>query len=156
MLTDTPFLLGILQHYNNPIQSGAAASAVQLNLLTNVQGAVPVNQTFAYNFLIDETTNSAPCAYPSTTPCADRITFQNLDTTSAFMVGGVAYTVALSGFSFDGGKTFTSSFISQEGSTNPAGLYAVITSPTTVPEPARMALLGLGLTALGIIRRRRA
>ena len=43
---NTPFLLGTLQHYNNPIATGSAASSVDLDLLTNIAGASPLNQTF--------------------------------------------------------------------------------------------------------------
>jgi len=76
---NTNFLLGTLQHYNNPTLAGTAASSVDLNLLTTVAGATPASQTFSFRFLIDETPNVRPCAYPSDTPCADKITFQNLD-----------------------------------------------------------------------------
>lgn len=157
---NTPFLLGTLAHYNNPIQGGTAASSAELDLLTTIQGAVPTNQTFRYNFLVDETPNTPPCQFtthPAGPPCADEITFQNLDTTSAFTIGGVSYTIALSGFSIDGGRTFTTDFISNEGSTNMAGLYAEITAatPASVPEPLSLSLLGTGLIAAGLTSRRR-
>lgn len=153
--TDTNFLLGTLTHYNQPIDSGTAASSVRLNLATTIAGAVPTTQTFSYQFLIDETPNTPPCAYPSTTPCADRITFNNLTTSSSFMIGGVPYTIELLGFSNDGGQTISSSFISQEGGSNSIQLYARITTPTSVPEPASLAILGAGLLGLAAARKRR-
>src|SRR5262245_55198627 len=88
---NTNFLLGTLRHYNNPITAGTAATSVDLTLATSVGGAVPATQNFSFRFLIDETPNAEPCAYPSTpgNPCADAITFSNLTTTSSFTIGGL-------------------------------------------------------------------
>jgi len=161
----SPFLIGNLQHYNRPIELGTAASSTQLNLGVSLSiDGNPVSEgPFNFQFLIDETRNSAPCAYPSTpgNPCADQITFTNLTTSSAFSIGGVDYVLELLGFSNDGGATLASNFISQENANNIIGLYGKLTArepdnPQPIPEPASMVMIGAGLAGLGLIRRRRA
>ena len=153
---DTPFLLGQLRHYNNPIGGGTASSSVDLALGALITGGSPASQTFAFRFLIDETTNVAPCAYPSTTPCADRIQFQNLDLTSAFMFGGINYTLELLGFQATVESPLLSYFDSQEGGTNSVGLYGrFIAAPTRVPEPGTLGLISFGLLLTGFAARRK-
>ena len=116
-----------------------------------------MTQDFAFRFLIDETPNQTPCAYPSTTPCADRITFQNLDLTSSFLLGGVNYTLELLGFQTSSTAPLSTDFISQEGGTNTIGLYARFTqAPVRVPEPGTLALLAFGLLIAGFATRRKA
>ncbi|MGV3656006.1 MAG: THxN family PEP-CTERM protein [Noviherbaspirillum sp.] len=151
--TDSIFLLGNLRHYNNPTL-GPSALSVDLSLLTSVSDATPMQQEFSFRFFIDETPNQIPCAYPSDVPCSDKITFQNLDLSSSFLVDGMAYTIELLGFSGDGGQTLETSFISQEKKSNTIGLYARITEATPIPEPGSLALIGIALGAFAVSRRR--
>jgi hypothetical protein len=154
----TLFDLGTLYHYNNPI-TGNTPSSITLTLATSVQNAQPASQGFAFGFTVDETPNSPPCQYQTNPPgpaCADKITFSNLDTTNAFTLGGKQYTMEIIGFSNDGGQTLTSSFISNEGGTNSAHLYAEFVAPhSAVPEPMSLALLGSGFAAVGMLKRKR-
>ena len=70
---------------------------------------------------------------------------------------GATYTLALSGFSTDSGKTYVSQFHAPEGSTTAAGIYAAITyNVARLPEPASFALLGCGLMGVGLAKRRKA
>jgi len=148
-------VLGQLRHYNNPIQGGSAASQVDLALATTITGATPTTQTFSFRFFIDETPNQRPCSYPSSTPCDDRITFQNLDLTSSFMLGSIGYTIELLGFG-SSATSLTSYFESEEGGTRTADLWARITAvPSQVPEPASLALVGLALATAGAAGKRR-
>lgn len=151
------FDLGTLFHYNNPI-TGNTPTSITLSLLTNIAGAIPANQAFAFGFTVDETPNSGPvgaCPYPSTVACSDKITFTNLDTTNAFTLGGQSYTMQLVGFSNDGGATTTNSFISNENATNSVHLFAEFIAPHAAPEPATLAVLGVGLLGLASVKRAR-
>lgn len=158
-----PFQVGNLQHYNRPIGSGTAATSTQLNLQVGltIYGNPVSEGPFNFAFQIDETPNQTPCVYPSSTPCADRITFTNLSANSAFTIGGIDYILQLTGFSNDGGATLQTQFISNEGANNVIGMYGVLTArdpglPEPIPEPATMLLIGAGLATLGVLRRRKA
>jgi hypothetical protein len=142
-----PFLLGTLKHYNRPISGGTAASSVDLSTSVDLNiGGNPISTgPFNFRFLIDETPNVSPCAYQSSTPCADKITFQNLVTSDTFTIGSDVYTISIVGFSDAPNGPLVASFISQEGGDNDAYLYAAITAP--IPEPSSLALL---VTILGV------
>ena len=149
------FLVGKFCHVNNPISSNNDLAQTYLTLdLLNMScgtGAVapfpPQRLTFVYPVALDETPNSgqlANCAYPSTTACADAVTFT--PTTSSFTCfysGNVqnTYYVQLLGFmpvtanGSCGSVTYNASqasgiFISQEGATNCGCLFAMVTEST--------------------------
>ena len=161
------FQLGRLRHFNNPIWAGTAASAadILIDLLFEGIGL----QQFNFTLEVDETPNVAgTCAYFSNSPCADKISWNNAFASSSFSVGDRDYTLALRGFSDTPGGTIVNDFISQEGGTSEAYLFAQILDITpppvtpppgnpgseSVPEPTTIsgALLGLYL----VYRRRRS
>ncbi len=152
----TPLLLGTFTHHNEPIPSGSGIKAIDLRFGFDTNG-IPSALSVTTTFLHDETPNTQPCDYYSTTPCADRVMIPNPILNSLITVGGdQQYYFNLIGFSTDGGATIIPSFISQEGGSNSAQLYGMVTAhQISVPDGGMtVALLGAALAGLGLIRRK--
>ncbi|MBD2353715.1 THxN family PEP-CTERM protein [Tolypothrix sp. FACHB-123] len=143
------FEIGTLTHYNNVINAGTAASKVNLGLNLNFTDIA--SQTFNFSFNIDETLNSSPsCAYGKNSHgCSDKITFSTPKNVNTFSIADVEYTLQIVGFSQSPNGTPVKDFISEEGKSNSASLYARITTapPKRVPESSS----GLGLVAFGAL-----
>ena len=142
------FQVGQLRHFNNLILTGTAASAVNLSLFLNFDNPIGT-QSFNLNFQIEETLNEGTCAYFSITPCADKIYISETSLSNQFSVAGIDYTLQLLGFSFTPDNVPINEFITQEGRTNQALLFAKVTAakPEPVPEPATVAGTALWLLA---------
>ena len=142
------FQVGQLGHFNNVVSLGTAASAVNLSLSLNFDNPA-ATQSFNLNLQIEETPNAGSCAYFSITPCADKISISETSLSNQFSVGGIDYTLHLLGFSLTPGGVPINQFISQEGRTNQALLFAKVTAaePEPVPEPATLAGTALWLLA---------
>jgi len=138
------FQVGSLRYFNTVISGPLVLGA---DLSVNLNFSEPsVNQSFTFNFGIDETPNRLPCRYSGTTVCPDRITFPNAFAPQTFNVGGVDYTLQLIGFSDATGGIIRNDFIGEENTTNQTFLFARITTPppvTEVPEPVTTTGLGL-------------
>lgn len=157
---DEVFQVGTLRHFNNPIFANSAASAVTFSVALDF-GDPDIDASFSFDLEIDETPNIAgTCAYFSTTPCADRISFVDPFASETFAIDNILYTLEIVGFSDSPGGEIVTSFISQEGGTNSASLFARVTtsllapgSASAIPEPATIA--GLVAIAGGFSLRRR-
>jgi len=126
----TSFSIGTLSHFNFATEAGTAAGTVSLDLEVRVDPSVPgpalFDQTITIPFSIDETPNQLPCLYPSTVPCADKITFG----TSTFMItstsNSTVYDLDIQGFVDPGTSLPVAGLISQENGTSSATLLAVL------------------------------
>jgi hypothetical protein len=132
---DDVFLLGQLNHYNNQLIWPPNPSIIQsVDLEIDLSFSDPLlDATITFKLTIDETTNIAPCLYPSPedNPCSDKVELTTTDERQTFSIGGIEYTLIISGFvpgqlqscQFDPGNTINF-FISDEGQVNSACLFA--------------------------------
>ncbi len=156
--TEAAFQVGQLTHFNMPVVTGTAVSAVNLTIGLLFED-IDQSDVFEFVFSIEETPNGRveDCPYVGLPPCPDRISWTSLSSSNAIIIDGQAYILQLLGFQDPLTGVYEDGFISQEGSQNQALLFGrlVLAPPSQdVPEPG----LWIGLVsaaAYGVYRWRR-
>jgi hypothetical protein len=158
------FLLGLFSHVNQPIASGTSITGTQLSITygLDIDGTDLGLFTSVFGITHLETPNAAnPCANglpngvgQNINGCADQVQMTVLqDLSDSFLLDGVEYFLNVTGFTL-ADSVFTQ-WWTAENRVNTASLYGTIQAVERVPEPAPVALMGLGLIAMSLTARRR-
>ncbi|QJU56647.1 PEP-CTERM sorting domain-containing protein [Sphingomonas sp. AP4-R1] len=152
----TPFTLGTLTYYNNPVLDAINAVSFSVSPGLTVDGAPLATGPFTFLISVDETPNQnnpATCPYPSNIGCSDKISIKTGAATQVFQLGDQTLTLYIDGF-LDAQLVPQSSFIAQEQESTTATLVAHFDLASPVPEPASWAMLVAGFGILGGAMRR--
>jgi hypothetical protein len=149
--TDQLFSFGTLSYHNGTITANTGADSVNLNILLSLTNPAGIDETFVYNLSLINTPNTTdPLA------SADYIYLPSTLPDAVFSVGSLDYTLEFVGFGSISGSGYSTveSFHVLEGSAASAQLLGRVTV-SSVPEPASMALMCLGLAGLSVSKRRK-
>lgn len=155
-------LLANLFHDNRSISNAAATltSSDWISLLnfTDIAGAAGrLEPSIKLNFT--ETPNETPCHEPNPNHsiCDDYFELSGAPFTYQIDYAGTTYNIDLFLSAISNGVEIDGINYTREGQTSNLGLYARMNAFTPkVPEPATLALFGLGLAGFAGLRRRKA
>ncbi|MEM9924980.1 MAG: choice-of-anchor K domain-containing protein [Cyanobacteria bacterium P01_D01_bin.50] len=147
------FKIGDLTYVNGTVLLGTSVESVPLKLDLSFTEPTEVSRVFDYEFYLQNTPNLSDDPELN----ADFVFVANNDAKRSFIYGGEEYTLSLTGFSQDNGKTNPSEFRVLEGEKTTAAIFAQINKvpkPKQVPEPG----FPIALSVLGVylIYRRKA
>ncbi len=155
---ESPFIFGTLTHENWTIFAPSLLTA-QLNLTIGfeIDGVEQTPLSASYLFTHNETPNSSPCGFSSTSVCDDIVTFAPIASSFGTIdVNGTLFTFVLDNFQNPLG-TNVSAFQTLEANSNQAFLVGRWTSEVPiVPLPAAAWLMLAGIGGLGLMARRRS
>ncbi len=129
---DSLFKIGDLTYFNGTVPLYTNVEKVPLNLRVSFQSPSQIDELFEYNFNLVNTPNTSPNPEDN----ADFVFPSPAESDRSFTYNGNEYTLELTGFSQDAGKTSAKEFRVNEGATTTAAIYGKITSARRkVPEP---------------------
>lgn len=159
LVKDTPFSFGLFSHENFPIYGNSLVSAeLSLTFSLLVDGvAKSLDATYKFKHIETPNVGGGNCCNDFVEFLTGDVVFDEID------IGGVKYTFKLDGFVGADGK-LVNLFSTEENKSNSARLIGRFTTvdpsidppePSPVPLPLPAALLGFGLTGLGVVGRLR-